>query len=93
MLTEAIRGRTEASGAPVEDRRHGHAEIPGELVHIEQGLQPSRMAGGESSVFIASRMRRREAISWISMTGSNLTTSKVPETLEFPGLFGRADRI
>lgn len=39
LIPEAIRTRAEAAGAPVVDRRNGHAQVGGEFADVEQGLQ------------------------------------------------------
>lgn len=42
VFSEAVRGRAEAAGAPVVDRRDGDAQIRGQLADIDQGLQVPR---------------------------------------------------
>ena len=42
VFAEAVRGRAEATGAPVVDRRDRDAQIRGQLADIDQGLQTPR---------------------------------------------------
>lgn len=46
VYAEAVRGRAEAAGAPVVDRRDGDAQIRGQLADIDQGLQAPRVVCG-----------------------------------------------
>ena len=118
MLPEAIRARTETAGAPVVDRRYGHAQVGGELADVEQRLQAPGVARRDVFGVHTEQVRpaptdgpgatgtvaplpehgapsgpRGSQSDGFSMTGSHPPTEKVPETLEFPGLLGRADRI
>ena len=45
MVPEAIRPRTEATGAPVVDRGDGHPQVRGELADVEQRFQAPGVAG------------------------------------------------
>lgn len=71
VLAEAVRTRPEAAGAPVVDRRDGHAQIGGELADVEQGLQTPGVLCDAFGVH-AEQVRRREP-------GTTTTNARLPE--------------